>query len=83
VRVEGFSRNGLPTPDVGSSWFVGVGSRNCPLNGDLSELAYVELDSWEGLVVQRPQEVPTAPKLYALGYLECTEWLYIECVLFI
>ena len=24
MRVEGFSRNGLPTTDVGSAWFVGT-----------------------------------------------------------
>lgn len=73
VRVEGFSRNGLPTTDIGSAWFVGVGSRHCPLDGDLSELAYVELDSAEGAVVERLQDVPTAPKLWALGLANYTE----------
>ena len=29
----------LPNSEIHSSWFVGVGSRKCPLDGDLSELA--------------------------------------------
>ena len=51
---------------------MGVGSRHCPLDGDLSELAYVELDSAEGAVVERLQDVPTAPKLWALGLANYT-----------
>lgn len=69
VRVEGHSRNGLPSTDVGSSWIVGVGSRNCPLDGDLSELAHIEFSPVLGrMCTASPSVGGCWPKLWALGF---------------
>ena len=67
IRVEGHSRNDLPNSEIHSSWFVGVGSRKCPLDGDLSELAYIERSVLGGFV---PVGLTTGgvPKTWALGF---------------
>jgi hypothetical protein len=68
VRVEGHSRNGLPATDIGSSWVVGVGSRNCPLDGDLSDLAYIEFNPALGRMCTVGPSSCGWPKLWALGF---------------
>jgi len=67
MRVEGHSRSGLPATDIGSSWLVGVCSRNCPLDGELSDLAHIEMSGAQGGFGLVGGSAAGLPKVWALG----------------